>query len=132
MTDKYSTVTFGVAKELITPREPISLMGFGVVFGVNFTDIHDDLYAKTLILTDADDETVILISLDLCFHDDSLTDALRAYVSERYGVKQSHLHVTYTHTHFGPILKGYHKHYYTEAYEAFLLDRTCACIDRAL
>ena len=131
MADQYSVVTFGVAKELITPREPMSLMGFDIVYGVPFTDIHDDLYAKALVLTDADGETVLLVTADLCFHDDSLTEALRDYAAERYGVKRSHLHMTYTHTHFGPIQKGYHKYFYTDSYEAFLLDRICAAIDRA-
>jgi len=132
MTSRYDTVTFGVAKELITPRESISLMGFGSVYGVPFTDIHDDLYAKALVLTDADGETIMLIACDLCFHDDTLTDALRAYAQEKYGIKPANLHINYSHTHFGPVLRGYHSHFTTDSFEAFLLDRICACIDRAM
>ena len=131
MTDAYKTLTFGVAKELITPRERTTMIGFGTVFGVPFGDIHDDLYVRTLLLEDADGEKVLLIGFDLLFHDDSLPNALREYASEKYGVKPDNLHVSYSHTHFGPAVKGYDLNFYTESYEAFLFDRVCASIDRA-
>jgi len=131
MTDAYNTVTFGVAKELITPRERTTMIGFGSVFGVPFTDIHDDLYVRTLLLRDADGEEVLLIAMDLLFHDDTLPKALRDYAAEKYGVKGDNLHVSYTHTHYGPAVKGYDFNWTASSYEAFLFDRICASIDRA-
>lgn len=131
MEKTYGQVTFGVAKELITPRERTTLIGFGSVFGIPFTDIHDDIYVRTLLLEDADGEKVLLIGFDLLFHDDTLPNALRAYASEKYGVKPECLHVSYSHTHYGPAVKGYDFNYATDSYEAFLLDRVCASIDRA-
>ena len=131
MNEKYNGVTFGVAKELITPRERTTLIGFGTVFGVPFKDIHDDVYVRTLLIEDADGEKVLLIGFDLLFHDDTLPEALRAYARDKYGVKPDNLHVSYSHTHFGPAVKGYDFNYATDSYEAFLLDRTCASIDRA-
>lgn len=125
-------LTFGAAKELITPRERTTIIGFGPVFGVPFEGIHDDLYVRTLVLEDAKGERVVLMGFDLLFHDDSLPAALRAYAGEKYGVKPGNLHVSYSHTHFGPAVRGYDQHYHTDSYEAFLLERCCACIDRAV
>ena len=129
--EKYQQLTFGAAKELITPRERTMMIGFGAAFGVPFTDIHDDLYVRTLLLQDDDGETVLLIAMDLLFHDDSLPIALRAYAEKTHGVKPDNLHVSYTHTHFGPAVKGYDFNWTADSYEAFLFDRICACIDRA-
>ncbi len=124
-------LTFGAAKELITPRERTTIIGFGPVFGVPFERIHDDLYVRTLVLEDEKGERVVLMGVDLLFHDDTLTDNLRAYAEEAYGVKGGNLHVSYSHTHFGPAVRGYDMHYHTDSYEAFLLERCRACIDRA-
>ena len=131
MTEAYGTVVFGAAKELITPRERTTLIGFGTVFGVPFTDIHDDIFVRTLLIGDADGEKVLLIGFDLLFHDDTLPEALRAYAAEKYGVKPDHLHVSYSHTHYGPAVRGYDFNYASDSYEAFLFDRVCASIDRA-
>lgn len=124
---------FGAAKEIITPAERTTMIGFGTVFGVPFQDIHDDLYARTLVLEDAASGTqVVLIAMDLLFHDDSLPNALRDYVQKNYGIDPNNLHVSYTHTHFGPAVKGYDFTWYKESYETFLFDRICRCIDRAI
>ena len=124
-------IVFGVAKELITPSERTMMIGFGAVFGVPFADIHDDLFVRTLLLQDGAGEKVLLVAMDLLFHDDSLAKALRKYTAEKYGVSEDNLHVSYTHTHFGPAVKGYDFTWYTESYEMFLLERACRCIDRA-
>ena len=124
------TVRFGVAKDLITPAEKTTIMGFGTVFGVPFTDIHDDLYVRALVLEQAD-KKIILLAFDLCFHDDSLTEALRDYAEKTYGVDRGGLHVSYTHTHYGPAVKGYDITHHKASYEAFISDRARRAIDRA-
>ena len=105
---------FGAAKEIITPKTPETMIGFATMFGTPFTDIHDDLFVRTLALRDVDGETVILMSYDLLFHDDTLPDALRDYIAEKYGISKNNLHVSYTHTHFGPAVKGYDFVWYTD------------------
>ncbi len=120
MDNKYNKVTFGVSKDVITPAQRATMMGFGSVFGEPFTEVHDDLFVRTLMMRDADGEIVVLIAMDLLFHDDSLPEALRDYAGEKYGVKRENLHVSYTHTHFGSAVKGYDFTHYTETYEAFL------------
>ena len=96
-----------------------------------FECVHDDLYVRTLMLEDGQGERVVLMGFDLLFHDDTLTERLRAYAQEKYAVKPGNLHVNYSHTHFAPAVRGYDRHYHTDSYEAFLLERCCACMDRA-
>ncbi len=127
-----TSVIFGLSKDIITPAERTTMIGFGSVFGVPFQDIHDDLYARTLLLEDpATGVQILFIAMDLLFHDDSLPEALREYAHKTYGLDPENLHVSYTHTHFGPAVKGYDFTWYTESYEAYLFDRLCRCIDRA-
>ena len=130
MDNKYNKVTFSVSKDIITPAQITTMIGFPSTFGKPFTEVHDDLYVKTLMLRDADGETLLFISMDILFHDDSLPETLRDYASEKYGVKRENLHVTYTHTHFGPAVKGYDFNFYSESYEKFLFERVCCTIDR--
>lgn len=120
---------FGASKDIITPCAPGTMMGFGSVYGNLFQGIHDDLYVRVLQLQD-NTNSVFLISMDLLFHDDSLANKLRDYVGEKYNVPRDNLLVTYTHTHYGPAVKGYDFVFYTDEYENYLFQRTTQCIDR--
>lgn len=129
--EKYNQITFGVGKEMITPAERTTIVGHGEVFGIPFKEVHDDIYARTLILRDADGEIVIFVTMDILFHDESLPEALRDYAEKTYNVPRENLHINYSHTHNGPAVKGYDFNCYTKTYEAFLFDRGCRSIDRA-
>ena len=128
MSDK---IAFGTAKEIITPAIPMSPMGFACTFGKPFDNIHDDLYVRALMLKDEDGSVVVLLAFDLLFHDDSLTSELRDYLNEKYGVPKENLHISFTHTHFGPAVKGYDFTHYKDEYEKFVFDRARYAIDRA-
>lgn len=123
-------IKFGISKDIITPKIRTTMLGFGSVFGKEFTAIHDDLYVKCLILEDGG-QVLIFISLDLCFHDESLPEAIRDYIGEKYGVKRDNFLISYTHTHFGPTLKGYDFVFHSREYEDFLIGRIKDSIDRA-
>lgn len=125
------SIRFGVAKDIITPCIQTTLMGFGGIFGKPFREIHDDLYVRTLVLEDSAENRLVLISLDLCFHDEGLTESLREYARDKYRVPHDNLLVICTHTHFGPAVKGYDFNFYEPAYEEFLFTRITQCIDRA-
>ena len=49
-----------------------------------------------------------------------------------YGFWPGSVIVTYTHAHTAPAAKGYNPGAHDEAYEAFLLERSKACLDRAM
>ncbi len=121
---------FAVAKDLITPDFKTHLSGYGSRYGEYFEAIHDDLYVKCLVIDDGA-SSAVLISFDLLMHDYSLSERVKTYVEERYGIPQGQVLLSYTHTHTGPGIEGYDPGQSSDAYEAFLLERTLSCVNRA-
>jgi len=121
---------FGVSRELITPPIKTHMGGYASLHGQYFVGIHDDLYAKALLLDDGRDKA-LLVTCDLLFHDFDLTEHLADYVEERYSVPRSNLVLSYTHTHAGPAVRGYDPGQHSDEYEAFLAERLRRCVDRA-
>jgi len=123
---------FGVAKDLITPDFATHMGGYGTYYGKYFTGIHDDLYVRALLLDDGQQQ-ILLLSLDLLFHDRQLTEQVQAYANEQFGVAREHVFVSYSHTHGGPAVRGYDDpSQHSEAYERFLLQRIFSCINRTM
>ncbi|MDP6776577.1 MAG: neutral/alkaline non-lysosomal ceramidase N-terminal domain-containing protein [Candidatus Latescibacteria bacterium] len=122
---------FGVARDLITPAVRMHMGGYGTLQKEWFTGIHDDLFVKTLVLDDGN-QRVVLITYDLLMHDFALTETIADYIQTQHGIDAEDLLVSYTHNHAGPALEVYDPGQSSPEYEAFLLDRTKSCIDRAL
>ncbi len=122
---------FGVAKDIITPDAKTHMGGYGSLYQEQFVGIHDDLYVKTLVVDDGR-TLVVLISLDLLFHDYELTRCIGHYVQERHGIPSDNLILSYTHNHAGPAVRGYDPGQHSDHYEAFLAERIKSCVDRAL
>lgn len=91
----------GASKAKITPEKPVCLAGFNT--SRKSEGVHDDLYAKCVVLDDGQ-TTVGLVSLDLIglFHDD--VEKIRKRISEKYG---DSIIIASTHTHSGPDTIGY-------------------------
>ena len=109
-----SELSAGAAVRVITPRLPgadtddglIVYMG-GLERGQQPTGVHDDLFARALVLTGVNGRTVGLVVLDLIgfFHDD--VEAVRSELAERHpDVRLDYLTVASTHTHAGPDVIG--------------------------
>jgi len=58
-------------------------------------------------------------------------NALRDHAAQKYGIPRDHVLAAYTHTHYGPAVKGYDFQFYTREYEDFLILRATQCMDRA-
>jgi len=99
----------GAAVEVITPDisaglPPVAVAGFGK--GRDATGVHDDLYARALVLQ-AGKASVALVALDLIgfFHDDIVK--IREDVRSRYPeVGVGSILIASTHTHAGPDVIG--------------------------
>jgi neutral ceramidase len=120
---------FGIARDLITPDIAMHLGGYA-----NFRDsllqgIHDDLYVKCVLLDDGT-ARVILLALDLLFHDRTLSDKITGYLEDRYAIAPAHVLISYTHTHAAPATAGYDVGQSSPHYDAFLWQRIQSCIDR--
>lgn len=91
----------GVATRKITPAGPIWLAGYA-----NRTAPSDgadtDLFAKALLLDDADGGRVVIVTMDLI----GVTAEIRAHVEteagRRFGLKPHELLLNASHTHSGP------------------------------
>ncbi len=122
---------FGVARDLVTPALRTHMGGYGSLFGRYFTAIHDDLYVKALVLDDGQHKA-LLMTYDLLMHSFELTERLAAYAQQEHGIPPENVLVSYTHNHAGPAIEGYDPGQASPEYEAFLYERSLACIDRAL
>ena len=121
---------FGVARDLITPPFMMNMGGYGTRRNLGFESIHDDLYVKALTLDDGHSRAALL-TFDALFHERSFNDRLAAYAQEKYGVPPDQVVVSMTHSHGGPATANYDPGQESPEYEAFLWERTVACLDRA-
>lgn len=91
----------GASKTVITPKSQVYLGGF--TQPRKSEGVHDDLYARCVILDDGKN-TVGFVSLDLLglFYDD--VEKIRERVSKKYG---HNIIIVSTHTHSAPDTLGY-------------------------
>lgn len=92
----------GYGRTCITPEESVPLAGMGNTSKRMSTSILDDLYATCVAFTDANDQTVLMFTLDQLHANKEWTDRIREAVEEATGVPASHVMVSHTHTHSGP------------------------------
>ncbi len=90
----------GFAKEVITPRGPVWIAGFGFLrlsFGV-----HDDIFARSLVLKQGD-EKLALVSMDLI---GVQRDDVEKIKSKVQGFRPDQVIIACTHVHSGPDTMG--------------------------
>jgi len=89
----------GMAKIDITPPLGVSLVG---TFGDRKADgIHDNLYARALVLNDGRIE-IAVVSCDLCFLDAPEVLKVRKLASQNTGIPEKNMLICAMHTHTGP------------------------------
>lgn len=125
---KYN-MRFGISKELITPDYPTHMIGYAEYYRKYYQSVHDDLFVRCFLLDDGN-KTALMISFDLLFHDFEFTEKVREYAAEKYGLDRSAVILSYTHTHYGPAVKGYSSELADDNYEDFLFERTKHCINK--
>jgi hypothetical protein len=91
----------GAAAVRITPAVGTPLAGY--YFERAAEGVHDDLYAKALVL-EHDGVKVALVSLDLISTTRELVAAARREIERNTGVPGSHVMISATHAHTGPVL----------------------------
>ena len=90
----------GVSKVVISPPVGSMLAGYGNRMEGSI-GVHDDLYAKALVLDDAT-EKVAVVSCDLGGVSKEIVSKVRQDVEADLGIKGNNVMVTATHTHSGP------------------------------
>ena len=87
------------------PPIGVPLSGYFTAEGRKETarDVHDDLYARALVLNDGEC-TVAIVTTDLIGLGDEELAAVRRIVQRDAGIAPEHLVLACTHTHSGPIV----------------------------
>jgi len=93
----------GAAKVVITPAEPMPMAGYASR-QEPATGTLTDLWAKALILEDADQQRAALITLDLVGIDRTLYLMIRERLETKCGLEPRQIAICCSHTHTGPVV----------------------------
>jgi hypothetical protein len=93
----------GVARVNITPELPIWLSGYAAR-NKAAQDKLDDLWAKALVLEDAEGGRAVLVTMDLIGIDRELSRDVCRRIEERYSLPRAAIALCASHTHSGPVV----------------------------
>ena len=91
----------GFGRTDITPEISVPLSGFGNTSMRMSKTVARKLYATCIAITDADNTTVLLVSIDLQSSGGAVLSA-RSLISQSTGVPEQNIFLCATHTHAGP------------------------------
>jgi hypothetical protein len=95
----------GVGRADITPPVGIAHANWGAQLHERAAGVDLPLWATALALQSGQD-TVVIVDIDTGFLRDEAAKTTRAAISELTGVPESHIRLSYTHTHSGPTTGG--------------------------
>jgi len=93
----------GIAKAVITPQEYMWMAGYASRDKPAEGKLHD-LWAKALVLEDAEGSRVLLITTDIIGFDRDLSVSICSRLEEEYGLKREDIVLSSSHTHSGPVI----------------------------
>lgn len=94
----------GVASTVITPEQPMWLAGYGSRVHPSEGILHD-LWAKALVLEDADGKQAVLVTTDILGMTKEITDRVRSRLKEKFNLSPAQIMINSSHTHSGPVLR---------------------------
>ncbi|MDD8016043.1 MAG: neutral/alkaline non-lysosomal ceramidase N-terminal domain-containing protein, partial [Acidobacteriota bacterium] len=109
-------VKVGLSEEIITP--PVGVPMAGYARKSVSTGVHDDLYARSLVIEGADKTPVVLMTLGLVNFNFDNAEKIRAKVNAGTGIPAENILISCTHTHSGPDVGGA-----GESYVRLVIDR---------
>lgn len=113
-------IKVGVAETIITPPNPIGFRMAGYDRGTNTsTGVHDDLYARSLVVESKDGTSSAMITVAVVNMSELVMDQIRTGVNKETGIPFKNVIVSSTHTHSGPVMGNLE-----DAYIKFFISRT--------
>ena len=91
----------GTGRRDVSPQQSVFLWGYPHVDRMS-TGIYDPLYATAVCLDDGNQRT-IAVSVDVLYVTAAMVAACRQRIAARVGVPPSHVLISATHTHSGPV-----------------------------
>jgi len=95
----------GVSSVMITPKESMWMAGFAARTGPSEGKLHE-LWAKALVLEDADGKKALLITADISGIPKSISDNIRNRLEKSFRLSRSQIIFNTSHTHSGPVLEN--------------------------
>jgi hypothetical protein len=93
----------GLAHAKITPEQPVFMAGYASR-NKPFESVHDDLFAKALVLEDAAGSKALMITTDLIGFPAEIADPIRERIAKETGIDRQAILINSSHTHTGPTL----------------------------
>jgi hypothetical protein len=93
----------GLARVKITPEQPVFMAGYASR-NKPYERVHDDLFAKALVLADRDGHIAVLITSDLIGFAADVANPIRQRIAEKTGIPLGAILLNSSHTHTGPTL----------------------------
>jgi neutral ceramidase len=130
----------GFAAVKITPERPVAMAGYASRDRPS-EGVAADLYAKVLVLADANGQRAVWITTDLIGLRGAVAEAICQRITERTGLKRHQLLINSSHTHTGPAIADSDASAYgirddaaaqTRAYRQMLQDRMVSAVEQAL
>ena len=130
----------GFAAVKITPETPVPMAGYAARTHPS-EGVVRDLYAKALVLVDANGERAVWITTDLIGLRGAVTEAICERIMQRSGLKRYQLLINSSHTHTGPAIADSDVAAYNisaedvarmRTYRGLLQDRIALAVDQAL
>lgn len=93
----------GSASVVITPRSSVWMAGYAARKAPS-KGVSLDLHAKALAIEDEASSRSILVTLDLCGIDRTLSNEVRDRIQAAHGIDRAHVVLVSSHTHSGPVV----------------------------
>ncbi len=93
----------GVARAVITPKEPVWQIGF-MDRTEPASEVLADLWAKALAVEDEDGNKGLIITLDILGTKRDVSDAIKSRIAEKHGLEKGRIILSASHTHSGPAI----------------------------
>lgn len=121
----------GFDRVCINPEESVPLTGYANDAVQFHREILDDIYASCIALTDQNNSTALLITIDACWIQDTVGIPLRKEICNSTGVPEDRIYLCATHTHSAPS-QFTDVDPCVERYIRHLIKQVVACVHAAL
>ena len=117
----------GIARRCITPTRPVFQSGYGR--DSKSQGVYQQLFARALVLEDAAQSRVAILTAELLDFSESLVNAIKSGVKDRLGLTESQVLLSASHTHCGPVVDDFISNLYPEVDMDYVRWLGQACVD---
>lgn len=112
------SIHVGFGRRCITPLESVPMAGYGNTTQRMSGAVKNDIFATCVAFTDDQNNTLLMITLDMLHAHEKWTEGIRDAIGKSFGVPGDHIMVAHTHTHSAP--DSYNALDCTERYRLYL------------